>query len=62
MNMYTLHEYRKRGIGNELFGRIMDEAKERGYKKITLYATDMGRPLYLQHGFEDVEGDMVYYG
>jgi len=62
MNIYTLPEYRKRGIGKELFWRIADEAKERGYKKITLNATDMGKPLYLQYGFEDDPGEMVYYG
>ena len=62
MNMYTLPQYRKRGIGKELFKRIAEEATRRGYKKITLNATDMGKPIYEQYGFEDVEGDMVFYG
>jgi len=62
MNIFTLPEYRKRGIGKELFWRIAGEAQNRGYKKITLIATDMGKPLYEQYGFEDAKGEMVFYG
>lgn len=58
MNMFTLPEYRKKGIAMELLDKIVDEAKSRGYKKITLNATDMGKPLYYKYGFRDVEGDM----
>jgi len=61
MNMTTFPEYRKQGIGTELFRRIVEEAKIRGYKKITLNATNMGRPLYEKYGFKDVVGDMVFY-
>ncbi|MCL2077521.1 MAG: GNAT family N-acetyltransferase [Oscillospiraceae bacterium] len=61
MNMFTYPEYRKQGIGTELFKRIADEAKSRGYNKITLSATDMGRPLYEKYGFKDVTDNMVFY-
>jgi GNAT superfamily N-acetyltransferase len=61
MNMYTFPLYRNLGIGTELFKKIVEEAKQLGYKKITLFATDMGRPIYEKYGFEDVYGDMVYY-
>ena len=61
MNMFTFPEYRKQGIGMELLKRIVEEAKNRGYKKITLNATDIGRPLYERYGFEDVIGDMAFY-
>ena len=61
MNMFTFPEYRKQGIGTELLKRTVEEAKNRGYKRITLNATDMGKPLYEKHGFKDVKGDMVFY-
>jgi len=59
MNMYTLPEYRRQGIAAELLQRTVEAARARGYKKITLHATDMGRPLYEKFGFRDVQGDMV---
>ena len=61
MNMFTFPEYRKQGIGMELLKRTVNEAASRGYKKITLYATNMGKPLYEKYGFKDVTGDMVFY-
>ncbi len=61
MNIYTFPTYRNRGIGTELFKKIVEEAKQLGYKKITLNATDMGKPLYEKYGFKDVHGDMDYF-
>ena len=61
MNMYTFPNYRNRGIGTELFKKIVDEAKQLGYKKITLNASDVGRPLYEKHGFKDVHNGMEFF-
>lgn len=61
MNIYTFPTYRNRGIATELFKRIVEEAKKLGYKKITLNATDEGKPLYEKYGFKDVHGDMDYF-
>lgn len=61
MNIFTFPDYRKQGIGTELLKRTVEEAKNRGYIKITLNATDMGRPLYEKYGFKDSHGDMVFY-
>lgn len=61
MNMFTFPEYRKNGLGTKLFKLITDEAIKKGYKKLTLNATDMGKPLYERYGFKDIKGDMVYY-
>ncbi len=61
MNMYTKEEYRGRGIATELFRRITQEAIDRSVDKITLNATDVGKPLYQKYGFEDVNGDMAFY-
>jgi GNAT superfamily N-acetyltransferase len=60
MNMYTFPMYRNRGIGTELFKRIVDEARKLGYRKITLNTTDIGKPLYEKYGFKDVHGELVY--
>jgi GNAT superfamily N-acetyltransferase len=61
MNMFTSPNYRNRGIGTALFKKIVDEAKQLGYKKITLYATEMGRPLYEKYGFKDVHNAMDFF-
>jgi GNAT superfamily N-acetyltransferase len=61
MNMITFPEYRNQGIGTALFKRIVEEAKQLGYKKITLNTSEMGRPLYEKYGFKDENNVMVYY-
>ena len=58
-NMYTLPEYRGRGIAKILFDKILTEAKALGYKKISLHATEMGRPIYEKFGFIKLDTEMV---
>ncbi|MCL2637962.1 MAG: GNAT family N-acetyltransferase [Oscillospiraceae bacterium] len=58
-NMYTLPEYRKRGIATELMKLQIEEAKMRGVKVINLSATDMGRAVYEKLGFKADENEMV---
>ena len=60
MNMYTLPEYRKQGIAEKLFKQLVEEARARGVTKISLNATDAGRPLYQKLGFTDSENDMLF--
>lgn len=59
-NMYTLKEYRRKGIARELFARTIEEAKAKGCTKIMLNASDDGKPLYEQFGFKDVRDEMEY--
>ncbi|SDB50912.1 Ribosomal protein S18 acetylase RimI [Ruminococcaceae bacterium FB2012] len=59
MNMYTEPAYRRRGIASALLERIVGECRSRGIEKITLEATDMGRPLYEKHGFVSAGHEMV---
>jgi GNAT superfamily N-acetyltransferase len=59
MNMYTKPEYRGRRIAPTLFGKLIEECKERGCKKISLHATAMGKPVYEKFGFQQAEGEMV---
>ncbi|MBN1412630.1 MAG: GNAT family N-acetyltransferase [Spirochaetales bacterium] len=54
MNMYTLPDYRNKGIGTELFKRIAQEAIDLGCKKLSLHATEMGTRLYRKFGFEEL--------
>jgi GNAT superfamily N-acetyltransferase len=46
-------EYRRQGLGRALTERAVEYADERAIEWIKLDATDMGRPIYLQLGFED---------
>lgn len=59
-NMFTRKEYRGMGIASTLFASIVQEAKDLGYEKIILNATEMGRPLYEKFGFTATQGDMEY--
>lgn len=60
-NMYTIPQYRKKGIASKLFSMTVQEAIHFGHKKILLNATEMGRPIYEKYGFKDAQNNMVYY-
>lgn len=60
-NVFTCKEYRGRGIASKLFSLLVEEAKELGYDKLLLNATDMGRPLYEKFGFISTHGDMEFF-
>ena len=49
--MYTLPEYRRRGIGKALLGRVVEEARARGCGAVWITASDMGVLLYSDFGF-----------
>ncbi len=52
IGMVLVHpDYRRKGIGKAMMKAVIDYAY--AYGAIRLDATDMGRPLYLQLGFED---------
>jgi ribosomal protein S18 acetylase RimI-like enzyme len=53
MNMYTLPEYRKRGIAKQLFEKLLQEARILGYHKIVLHASKDGMHLYRTYGFKE---------
>lgn len=59
MNMYTIREYRNKRIAACLFQKIIEEAKGLGYKKISLHATESGKPLYTKFGFEEIGNEMI---
>jgi len=51
LNMFTIKEFRKNGIGSLLFQKLIDEAKQKELDKIELHATNDGEPIYRQFGF-----------
>lgn len=58
MNMYTVPEYRRRGISYRTLDLLVQEAKSKGILSISLEATEMGRPLYEKYGFVQMNHEM----
>jgi len=50
-NMYTLKEYRRKGIAKRLLGLVVDEAKAYGCGLVQITASDAGKHLYHSFGF-----------
>ena len=59
MNIYTLPDWRKKGIGKQVFHHIVEAAKERNYKRVLLHATEDGRPIYEKFGFKATDDEMM---
>jgi GNAT superfamily N-acetyltransferase len=51
LNMYTLPERRGRGIASMLLQHTIDYVKTTPASRISLHATEMGRPIYERFGF-----------
>lgn len=52
MNMYTLPEYRRKGICQRILTLLMEEGKKVGITAFELHATQSGEIVYQQHGFK----------
>ena len=52
LNVYTEPEYRHRGIARQLMETIIAWCREEGFARVTLHASQYGRPLYESLGFE----------
>lgn len=53
-------KYRNNGYGTKILDYLCDYCRKNGYKKILLFATDMGYPLYIKYGFK-VQTEYVLY-
>jgi GNAT superfamily N-acetyltransferase len=51
VNMYVHPSQRRHGIGRALLDRCLDAAAALSLRRLLLYATDDGRPLYTHAGF-----------
>lgn len=51
LNMYTLPEWRGRGLASALLARVVEHARDSGATSVSLRATDAGRPVYERFGF-----------
>jgi len=51
LNVYIERAWRRRGIATLLMERVMDVARARGIKRLSLHASAEGRPLYEQLGW-----------
>ncbi|MCM1569857.1 MAG: GNAT family N-acetyltransferase [Roseburia sp.] len=58
MNMYTAPGYRRQGIAYKMLDLLITEIRMRGVEKISLEATEMGRPLYEKYGFVPMGNEM----
>ena len=53
LNMYTLQEYRRKGISSMILEDLLSEAKTMGVSKVALHCSKDGEPLYRKYGFTD---------
>lgn len=52
LSMFTEPEFRRRGVAARIVRAQVRWATERGYPRIFLHASPMGRPVYARLGFE----------
>lgn len=53
LNMYTVPEFRKKGISTLILENLLNEAKLRGISKVALHTTKDGEKLYRNFGFSE---------
>ena len=58
MNMYTREKYRRKGIARNILKLLIEEAKNKKIKQIQLEATEIGKKLYLNYGFNELNNEM----
>ena len=61
MNMYVEPFYRNKGIAKELLNCVMTYAKEHQIGKVMLNPSQMGKPLYVNYGFQLLPDEYAFY-
>jgi N-acetylglutamate synthase-like GNAT family acetyltransferase len=56
----VLPEFRHKGVGSEIFSKLMNVAKKVGCKTFLLYASKLGEPIYRKFGFRSNYSTTVY--
>jgi GNAT superfamily N-acetyltransferase len=52
LSMFTEKRFRRKGLARLIVKAAIAWSQEHGYDRITLHATDVGKPLYEEFGFE----------
>jgi len=52
LSMYTEHPFRGKGVATKIVQESLRWAKSKGFPRITLHASDMGKSLFEKLGFE----------
>ena len=52
LSMYTAPEHRGRGVASAIVRAMLRRARVAGAPRVTLHASDQGRPVYARLGFE----------
>ncbi len=58
-SMYVKEEYRRMKIGSTILEKLIEISKTNHAQFIMLNATEIGRKLYNQYGFKDIENGMI---
>lgn len=59
-SMFVDSQYRRLGIGRSILSRLIDTARNKGYEVVMLNASEMGKKLYTQFGFKEINDGMIY--
>ncbi|KAB2331066.1 GNAT family N-acetyltransferase [Bacillus mesophilum] len=60
-NVYTLPEYRQKGIGSKLLHVIHDWTKENKYEFVLVWPSDEAIEFYKRSGYEVLTEPLIYY-
>ena len=58
-NLFVEEGFRRQGIGRQIAQSLIDRAGKRNCYIIMLHASEMGRPLYLEMGFQEIANGMI---
>ncbi|CAM3725259.1 GNAT family N-acetyltransferase [Alicyclobacillus pomorum] len=61
LNMYTVPDYRGKGLARRLLESCIDECKKIGVKRIWLHASEDGKHLYKKMGFTTKDNEMELF-
>ncbi len=58
MSVYTIPAYRRLGAGEAVVRAVLTYVQEQGITRVSLHASDYGRPLYERLGFQPTTSEM----
>lgn len=61
MNIYTIPEYRKKGVGKKIVEFLTQDARSRNICKLSLESSSLGEKLYLSTGFKKNSSFYIKY-